>query len=77
MKATSTPVSSFESGWSNIHTDSGFVPIEQYRSLKAQYDEIHREHINVMKEHVRLEAKNLVLKYVIAYKTSRATNSSH
>ena len=63
-------------GWSNIQTDSGFVPIEEYRSLKAQY-EIHRENINLVKECVCLEAKNSVLKYVIAYKTTRTTNPSH
>jgi hypothetical protein len=64
LKATSTPISSFESGWSNIPTNGGFVPVEQYRSLQAQYEEIHREHINLVKERVRLEAKNSVLKYV-------------
>jgi hypothetical protein len=68
MKATSTPTSSFESGWSNFQTDSGFVPIEQYRSLQARYDEIHREHNNLVKERVCLEAKNSVLKYELSFK---------
>jgi len=64
MKATSTPASSFESGWPNFQTDGGLVPVEQYRSLQARYEEIHREHDNLLKERVRLEAKNSVLKYV-------------
>ena len=64
MKATSTPASSFEFGWSNFQTDGGFIPVEQHRSLQARYDEMHGEHINLVKELVRLEAKNSVLKYV-------------
>jgi hypothetical protein len=68
MKATSTPASSLESGWSNFQTDSGFVPIEQYRSLQARYDEIHREYSNLVKERICLETKNLVLKYESSFK---------
>ena len=64
IKTTSTPISSLESGWSNFQTDGGFVPVEQYCSLQAQYDEMHQEHINLMKELVCLEAKNSVLKNV-------------
>jgi hypothetical protein len=63
MKATSTPISSFESGWSNFQTDGRFIPVEQYRLLQARYNEVHREHINLVKERVLLEAKNSVLKY--------------
>ena len=64
MKATSTPTSSFESGWSSFQTDSGLVPVEQYCSLQAWYDKIHQEHTNPMKECICLEVKTLVLKYV-------------
>ena len=64
IKTTSTPISSLESGWSNFQTDGGFVPVEQYHSLQVQYDEMHQEHINLMKELVHLEAKNSVLKNV-------------
>jgi hypothetical protein len=60
-KATSTPISSFDSGC-NFQTDSGFIPVEQYRSLQARYNEIQQEHNNLMKERVRLEVKNSVLK---------------
>jgi hypothetical protein len=65
MKATSTPISSFES----FQTDNvnGFVPVEKYRSLQARYNEIQHEHNNLVKERVRLEAKNLVLKYVFYF----------
>ena len=64
MKLTSTPISSLESGWSNSQVDGRYVPVEQYRSLQARYDEMHREYTRLMKEGVRLEAKNSVLKYV-------------
>jgi hypothetical protein len=78
MKATSTSTSSFETGWPNFNqTDGGkFVSIEQYRSLQARYGEMHREHINLMKERALLETKNLVLKYVfMSYKSRRLTYS--
>jgi hypothetical protein len=78
IRATSTPISSYKSGWSNIQTDSGFVPVEQYYSLQAQYNKIHREHTNLIKEHVYFAAKNSVLKYIshISYETLCATHSS-
>ncbi|KAF8957137.1 hypothetical protein BDZ97DRAFT_1924867 [Flammula alnicola] len=60
--STSTSSSSFETGWPNFQTNGGVVPVEQYRSLQARYDEMNREYINVVKERVRLEAKNSVLK---------------
>lgn len=71
-KGMTTPVSSFESGWSNLPTEGGVVSIEQYRTLQARFNEISRENSNLVKEHIRLEAKNTVLKYVLLliYKTS-------
>lgn len=65
LKATSTPPSSFESGWSNFQAEGRSIPIEQYRSLQARHNEMHREYLNLMKEHLRLEAKNSALKYVL------------
>lgn len=59
-KASST--SSFESGWSNIQSNSGFVSVEQYRSLQARHNEMYREYVNLVKECDRLKAKNSVLK---------------
>ncbi|KJA24701.1 hypothetical protein HYPSUDRAFT_200266 [Hypholoma sublateritium FD-334 SS-4] len=56
-----TPISS-ESDWSNLPTDGGFVPVEQYRALQARFNEMHREHANLVKERLVLEAKNTVLK---------------
>lgn len=64
MKPTSTPISSLESGWSNSQVDGRYVPVEQYRSLQARYDEMHHEYTRLMKEGVHLEAKNSVLKYL-------------
>ena len=64
MKPASMPTSSFNSGWSNLQADGIFVPIKQYHSLQARYDEMHGEYANFMKERVRFEAKNSVLKYV-------------
>ncbi|KJA25530.1 hypothetical protein HYPSUDRAFT_199677 [Hypholoma sublateritium FD-334 SS-4] len=61
-KGTSTPVSSFESGWSNFPADGQVVSIEQYRTLQARFNEINRENSNLVKECIRLEAKNGVLK---------------
>ena len=58
-----TPISS-ESDWTNLPTDGGFVPVAQYRSLQARFNEMHREHANLVKERLVLEAKNSVLKYV-------------
>ncbi len=58
IQSTPTPISSLESGWSNSQGDKRFVPVESYRSLQAQYDEMHREYANLLKERVRLEAKN-------------------
>jgi hypothetical protein len=74
MKTTSTPISSFES----FQTDSvnGFVPVEKYLSLQVRYNEIQHEHNNLVKERVRLEAKNLVLKYV-SYLKCRTLLISH
>lgn len=63
IKST-TPISS-ESDWTNLPTDGGFVPVEQYRSLQARFNEMHREHANLVKERLVLEAKNAVLKYVL------------
>ena len=68
LQGTTTPISSFESGWSNLPAEGGFVSIEQYRTLQARFNEIHRENSNLVKEHIRLEAKNAVLKYVLSQK---------
>ena len=59
-KASST--SSFESGWSNIQSNSGFVSVEQYCSLQARHNEMYREYVNLVKECDHLKAKNSVLK---------------
>ena len=70
LKVTTTPISSFESGWSNSNFSKegglGVVPIEQYRTLQARFNEIHRENNNLVKEYICLEAKNTVLKYVLS-----------
>ncbi len=44
---------------------AGFVPVEQYRALQARFNEMHREHANLVKDRLVLEAKNTVLKYVL------------
>jgi hypothetical protein len=62
IKATSTSTSSLESGWSNVQTDSALVSIEQYRSLQARFNEMQREHSNLIKQCELLSAKNSTLK---------------
>ena len=67
IKATSTPTSSLESAWSNIQTDSALVSIKQYHSLQARFNEMQREHSNLVKQCELLSVKNSTLKYVSLY----------
>jgi wobble nucleotide-excising tRNase len=72
IKAKSTSTSSFESGWPNVQADNALVSIEQYRSLQARFNEMQREHSNLVKQCDLLEAKNSALKYVLLhYKPGR------
>jgi hypothetical protein len=67
IKATSTSNSSFESGWSNVQANSALVSMEQYLSLQARFNEMQREHSNLVKQCDLLDAKNSALKYVLLH----------
>ena len=67
IKATSTSNSSFESGWSDVQANSSLVSIEQYLSLQAQFNEMQREHSNLVKKCNLLDAINSALKYVLLH----------
>ena len=77
IKATSTSTSSLESGWSNVQTDSALVSIEQYRSLQARFNEMQREHSNLIKQCELLSVKNLMLKYVSSHYKLQVAQLTH
>ena len=77
IKATSTSTSSLESGWSNVQTDSALVSIEQYRSLQARFNEMQREHSNLIKQCELLSVKNSTLKYVSLHYKLQVAQLAH